>query len=155
LETVREYALERLEASGEGDAVRRAHAGRLWALAKAALPHYEGSQLSAWLHRVEADYDNLRAALAWTWERGEAETHVRLAGPAGRGAPVAGAGADAARRRAARRAHGGADRGVGARPLAGRRRGGRRPRRRAPRAFARGRGRLRHLLGALYARVAG
>jgi predicted ATPase len=57
LETIREYALERLEESGEGQELRRRHANFFLRLAQT--PHM------LWLDRVEQDYDNLRAATAW------------------------------------------------------------------------------------------
>jgi len=82
LETVREYALEQLEASGEAAAVRGRHAA--WCLAVAqrqvgAAVTFEPAQLD-WLARIEAEHANLRAALAWLEAAGDAETMLRLAG---------------------------------------------------------------------------
>jgi predicted ATPase len=66
LETVREYAMERLEASGEAPAARRAHAAWFRALAELAEPGLRGPDQQHWRDVLEADLDNLRAALAWT-----------------------------------------------------------------------------------------
>ena len=81
LETVREFGLERLEASGEAEAVRRAHAEWCLALAErnwAAV--FLGPMRAEWLDRVTAEHDNLRAALAWLEGTGDAEAGLRLAG---------------------------------------------------------------------------
>ncbi len=65
LETVREYALERLAESGEGDAVRERHLAFYVALAEEARPQLFGSRQVAWLARLEAELENLLAADAW------------------------------------------------------------------------------------------
>jgi tetratricopeptide (TPR) repeat protein len=80
---VREYALERLEASGEADALRRAHAAYFTALAEQAEPELNGRNQRQWLARLELDTDNLRATLAWARERPEAELGLRMAGVLG------------------------------------------------------------------------
>jgi tetratricopeptide (TPR) repeat protein len=70
LETVREYAAERLEASGEGAAVRRRHAGYCVTLPEARV---------GW-QRLEAEHDNLREAMDWAHgEGGDSEIEARLA----------------------------------------------------------------------------
>ena len=84
LETIREFALERLEASGEADQVRRAHAVYFLALAERnefADLFPEGDQV---LSRLEAEHANLRAALGWFEEAGEAGMLLRLAAAVGR-----------------------------------------------------------------------
>ena len=78
LETIRDYGLERLAESGEEDAVRRAHATHHLALAEAAKPHLFLAEQGRWLDRGEADLGNVRAALAWSVQRHEADTALRL-----------------------------------------------------------------------------
>jgi len=65
LETIREYALERLEAAEEGDVLRRRHAAYMADLAEGALPRFFGADREMWLARMDRELDNLRAALAW------------------------------------------------------------------------------------------
>ena len=79
LETIREYALERLEESGEVAAVRQRHAGYYLALAEAAHPQLRGAERRMWLERVEGEHNNLRAALTWALKGGDAEIGGRLA----------------------------------------------------------------------------
>jgi predicted ATPase/DNA-binding XRE family transcriptional regulator len=66
LETVREYALERLEERGEGERFRRRHAGFFLRLAEEEVRASRGPLQGAWLDRLEAEHDNLRAALEWS-----------------------------------------------------------------------------------------
>jgi predicted ATPase/DNA-binding XRE family transcriptional regulator len=80
LETVREFAQERLEASGEEWATRDRHAGYFLALLERGdhdilAPHPD----QAWLDRIEREHDNVRAALRWSQESGEHDTLLRLA----------------------------------------------------------------------------
>jgi predicted ATPase/DNA-binding CsgD family transcriptional regulator len=65
LATIREYALERLEQSGELDQMQRRHASYYLALARSAEAAYQGEGQGSWLDRLENEYDNLRAALDW------------------------------------------------------------------------------------------
>jgi tetratricopeptide (TPR) repeat protein len=79
LETIREYAFERLAASGEAKLLRQCHTGYYLAMAERAAPELRaGPQQVMWLDRLEREYDNLRAALSWSLELGEAETALRL-----------------------------------------------------------------------------
>ena len=78
LETIREYALERLAERGDGQAVRRRHAGFYLPLAEEAEPALLGPQQLSWLERLDAERDNLRAALTWATEEGEAEVGLRI-----------------------------------------------------------------------------
>jgi tetratricopeptide (TPR) repeat protein len=80
LETVREYALERLEQSGELEETRPRQAAYFLDLAEQAEPEIWGPRQEAWLERLESEHDNLRAALSWALESGEAESALRLAG---------------------------------------------------------------------------
>jgi predicted ATPase/class 3 adenylate cyclase len=77
LETIREFALERLAEAGEMDGARRRHAEVTLAAAERLEPELGGSAeaLDAFGH----DHDNVRAALAWALETGEAEPGLRLA----------------------------------------------------------------------------
>jgi predicted ATPase/class 3 adenylate cyclase len=79
LETIREYALERLEESGEADPIRGRHAAMFLALSEAAAPELEGANQVTWLDRLDAEHDNLRAALAWSQATGDAKMGLRLA----------------------------------------------------------------------------
>jgi predicted ATPase/class 3 adenylate cyclase len=65
LETIHEFARERLEESGEGEALRRHHALYFVGLAEEAEPHLIGHRQVEWMDRLEEEHDNLRAALRW------------------------------------------------------------------------------------------
>jgi predicted ATPase/DNA-binding CsgD family transcriptional regulator len=80
LETLHQYAQTRLTESGELDEARRRHAAYSLALAEQAEPELRGPQERAWMDRLEAESENLRAALRWGIDRGEAEHALRLAG---------------------------------------------------------------------------
>jgi predicted ATPase/DNA-binding SARP family transcriptional activator len=86
LETVRQYAQERLEESGEAETFRRRHAEFFLALAEEAEPGLVGAQQQEWAERLEEEHDNLRAALSWSLER-EPEAALRLAGARARRDP--------------------------------------------------------------------
>jgi predicted ATPase/DNA-binding SARP family transcriptional activator len=80
LETIREYGLERLEAASEGVRLRERHAAYFLELAERAAPEMRTAQKDRfWLATLEADRDNLRAALAWLIDRGDGERAQRLA----------------------------------------------------------------------------
>jgi non-specific serine/threonine protein kinase len=64
LETIREFSLERLQASGEDDATRQRYAAFFLALAEEAEPKLLGAEQVRWLTSLVAEYDNLRAVLA-------------------------------------------------------------------------------------------
>jgi len=71
LETIREYGLECLAASGEMEVTRQAHAAYYLWLAEEGEPELLGPQQAVWLQRLEGEHDNLRAALRWSLEQGE------------------------------------------------------------------------------------
>jgi predicted ATPase/DNA-binding SARP family transcriptional activator len=75
---VRDYALERLAASQEADETRRRLVEHVVALADDAEPGLAGSEQAAWLARIEAEHDNVRAALAYALDAGETEGALRL-----------------------------------------------------------------------------
>jgi predicted ATPase/DNA-binding CsgD family transcriptional regulator len=76
LETIRQFALVRLEASGEAEAVREAHAAlQLQLAAEAERRFMSDDELAA---QEEAEHDNLRAALDWTLARGRLADAVQL-----------------------------------------------------------------------------
>jgi predicted ATPase/DNA-binding CsgD family transcriptional regulator len=78
LETIRQYGAERLEDSGEEPVVRLRHARFFVALAEGSEPAMWGPGEAAWLGRLDAEQDNLRAALSWVVGR-DAELGLRLA----------------------------------------------------------------------------
>jgi predicted ATPase/DNA-binding CsgD family transcriptional regulator len=80
LDAIRQYALEKLEQSGEAEDAMRAHAEYCLALAEEAEPELIGPREAEWFERLEEEIDNLRAALSWASEHGEAELGLRLAG---------------------------------------------------------------------------
>ncbi len=89
LETVREYAWERLEHLGELEAARKAHAHYFLALAERADPYLRGRDQLAWYLRLEREHNNLRAALRWLVSQdgpdgaAEREAGLRLAAALG------------------------------------------------------------------------
>lgn len=76
LETIREYALERLNACGETQASLRATAEYYVGLAEMA--ELEGGEQALWLERLMSEYDNFRAVLGWCRDQGQTETGLRL-----------------------------------------------------------------------------
>jgi len=77
LETIREYALEQLEASGQTDSVRRAHAAHYLAFAESAEPKLISPEQGVWLDRLQLEHDNLQAALRWSLKH-DADAAIRL-----------------------------------------------------------------------------
>jgi tetratricopeptide (TPR) repeat protein len=78
LETIREYALERLEASGEAPRVRDQHTVCYLHFAETAAARVDDGQPD-WIERLEREHDNMRAALEWASRHQQAETALRLA----------------------------------------------------------------------------
>jgi predicted ATPase/transcriptional regulator with XRE-family HTH domain len=80
LETIRQYASERLEEAGETAGLRRSHAGYFLTLAEEVEPKLFCPEQNTWFARLEAEHSNLRAALQWMADHGEGEHGLRLAG---------------------------------------------------------------------------
>jgi len=78
LETIREYALEKLEASGEEALTKRAHAAYCLVLAEEEATEQSGAEGTEWLERFACEHDNFRAGLEWLTETGDAEWGLRL-----------------------------------------------------------------------------
>jgi non-specific serine/threonine protein kinase len=72
LETLRQYGQKRLRDAGEAAAARGRHLAWAVALAEEAGPGLRGPQQAGWVARLETEHDNLRAAVRWATERGEA-----------------------------------------------------------------------------------
>jgi predicted ATPase/class 3 adenylate cyclase/Tfp pilus assembly protein PilF len=79
LETIRQYANEKLRCSVEAEPVRQRHHDYYLQLAEEAEPHLQGPEQAAWLRRLEREHDNLRAALDGSLASGHAEAGLRLA----------------------------------------------------------------------------
>jgi predicted ATPase/class 3 adenylate cyclase len=81
LETIREYGLEQLRASGEAEALRQSHLTYFLSLAERAEQGFHSPEEGRWLTALEREHDNFGAALGWARERAEAATvGLRLAG---------------------------------------------------------------------------
>jgi non-specific serine/threonine protein kinase len=79
LDTVRDYARERLDSSSEGPALRRRHLDHFVAFAEAACTHLSGLEEAIWLARLDAERENLLTAHAWGDHSGAPDTGLRLA----------------------------------------------------------------------------
>ena len=80
LETVRQYARDRLMESGGGEAVRERHRDYFLALAEEAEPKLLGAGQAEWLQRLEDEHENLRAALDWSLVAAGSNEDLRLCG---------------------------------------------------------------------------
>lgn len=81
LATIRDFALDRLEQTGGADTVRSRHAEHFAALVERASPELKMGDHVKWIARLEAEHDNLRAALRWTLATERKLLALRLAGP--------------------------------------------------------------------------
>ena len=84
LETIRDYARERLVERGEYDKTMRRLAAYLRDFSPRAAAGLAGVESRLWIERVDAELDNLRAALAWAVGSDEAELAIRIAAPLSR-----------------------------------------------------------------------
>jgi predicted ATPase/class 3 adenylate cyclase len=80
LESVRQYGSELLAAQEEVEVLRRRFLDFYLHLAEEAEPHFQGPEEKRWLDRLETEHDNMRAALAWALQQGEAEASLRMVG---------------------------------------------------------------------------
>jgi len=78
LETIREFARERLEHGGAADALERTRALYFLELAERAEPELKRRHQGTWLARLEAEHDNLRGSLEWALGNGEPEVALRI-----------------------------------------------------------------------------
>ncbi|MGH9194085.1 MAG: helix-turn-helix transcriptional regulator [Acidimicrobiales bacterium] len=79
LDTIRQYAHDRLRDAGEAAATRDRHLDHFLGLAESAEPELEGTDQDAWLAILESEHDNLRTALDWAFSAPETERGRRLA----------------------------------------------------------------------------
>ncbi|MEU5811351.1 BTAD domain-containing putative transcriptional regulator [Streptomyces sp. NPDC047718] len=96
LGTIRAYGTERLEAAGEGEATRRAHARHVLELLRRADPHLLRAEQLEWLPRVTAEHDDLLTALRWAVGAREVPTALELLASAATSLWIRGASAAAA-----------------------------------------------------------
>jgi predicted ATPase/class 3 adenylate cyclase len=80
LETIREYAAERLDLDHDAEATRRRHAEHFLELVREAEPHLIGQDQVVWLDRCDREQANIRAALRWAIDTGELERAQEAAG---------------------------------------------------------------------------
>jgi tetratricopeptide (TPR) repeat protein len=78
LDTIREYALERLTDSGEQPTARRAHAAYCLVLAEEGNPELSSGDRACWLAQCDAEIDNFRYALDWLFETRDLDWGLRL-----------------------------------------------------------------------------
>lgn len=78
LETIREFALDQLQATGDGEAIARRHLDWCLGLAERAAAELSGSEQVEWLATLEREHGNLRAALTWAHDAGHTEQALRL-----------------------------------------------------------------------------
>jgi tetratricopeptide (TPR) repeat protein len=80
LETVQEYAREKLGQSGETEEVEKRHRDYFLTLAEEIVPKLNEAQQGTWLCRLDMEHNNLRSALNWSLQRQEGGTALRLCG---------------------------------------------------------------------------
>src|SRR5258708_37758271 len=83
LDTIKEYARDRLAEAGESDLARHAHLAYFTGLAETADPHLRRAEQLEWLATLEVEHDNIAVALRGVLAAGEARGAMRLAAAAG------------------------------------------------------------------------
>ncbi|MFE9204466.1 BTAD domain-containing putative transcriptional regulator [Micromonospora sp. NPDC007230] len=83
ISTIKEYAADRLAEAGESDLARRAHLAYFTDLTETAEPHLRRAEQLAWLATLEAEHDNISAAMRAAVAAGDAQAAMRLAAAAG------------------------------------------------------------------------
>jgi predicted ATPase/DNA-binding CsgD family transcriptional regulator len=78
LETVREFAAEHLDEADEVELIRSRHRDHYLRLAETAEPNLMGADEDRWRARLRTEHDNLRAAMAWSRDHGDAEALARM-----------------------------------------------------------------------------
>lgn len=81
--TIQEYAADRLAEAGQSDEARQSHLAYMTELAETAEPHLRRAEQLGWLAALEADHDNIGAAMRGAIAAGEARAAMRLAAAAG------------------------------------------------------------------------
>jgi predicted ATPase/class 3 adenylate cyclase len=79
LETISEFAKDRLDQSDEAEVTRRKHAHFFRQVAEEAEPQLDGEHRISWMQYFEREHDNIRAALDWSEGTGDIETALRIA----------------------------------------------------------------------------
>ncbi|MBE7549953.1 MAG: tetratricopeptide repeat protein [Anaerolineales bacterium] len=82
-ELLRQYGAEKLDEAGEADQIRSRHLEFFLNLAEEAEPKLQGAEQATWLKKLNTENGNLRAALAWSLEGGDADMGLRLAATLG------------------------------------------------------------------------
>jgi predicted ATPase/DNA-binding SARP family transcriptional activator len=77
-ELIRQYLLEQLAAADEREQLQNRHLQYILELVEQAASHFSGADEAGWMHRLETEHANLRAALEWALHRDEAETAGRV-----------------------------------------------------------------------------
>jgi predicted ATPase/DNA-binding SARP family transcriptional activator len=80
LETIRQYALEKLVETGEASVIRDRHLDFYLSLAEKSEPHIFGHESVIWINRLDKELDNIRAAMEWSTNSGKAVAALRIAG---------------------------------------------------------------------------
>ena len=84
LETIKQYANEKLVEAGESSTIRDRHLNYFLPLAETAAPHLIRPEQLEWLAQIDADYQNLRTALEWALNQESPEASMRLCNALGR-----------------------------------------------------------------------